>query len=62
MLILMKLKNPGDEAFCQAFVRCGNASEAWRQATGKTKNADVHGAEFMVKHGIAQRLRFIDKF
>jgi hypothetical protein len=55
------LKNPKDEAFCQAFVRSGNASEAWRAATGKTKNADVHAAEFMVKHGIKDRIAEIRK-
>jgi hypothetical protein len=55
------LTNPRDEAFCQAFVRSGNASEAWRVATGKSKNADVHGAEFMVKHGIKERIAEIRK-
>ena len=55
------LRNPKDEAFCQAYVRSGNASESWRSATGKRKNADVHGAEFMVKHGIKERINEIRK-
>jgi hypothetical protein len=50
------LSNPKDEAFCQAYVRSGNASESWRSATGKTKDVDVHGAEFLVKHGIKERI------
>ena len=50
------LKNPKHEQFAQNFCICGNASEAWRQATGKTKDADTHAAEFMVIHGMKERI------
>lgn len=50
------LKNPSHEAFCQEYSRHGNAAAAWRQATGKTKNADVNGNEWLVKPGFDLRI------
>lgn len=50
------LPNPRHERFAEAYVRSGNAAESWRIATGRTKDADVHGAEFMGKHGIRERI------
>jgi predicted ATPase with chaperone activity len=50
------LKNIKHEMFAQNYCICGNASEAWRQATGKTKDADTHAAEFMVVRGMKERI------
>jgi len=50
------LKNPKHEAFAQEFVLTGNASEAWRRATGKTEGADKYAAEFGVIRGMAERI------
>ena len=54
---MRKRLTPIQERFCQLFVMLGNASEAYRQAGYKgIKNADVHGAELMVRHGICKRV------
>lgn len=53
------LKNIKHEQFAQNFCICGNASEAWRQATGKTKDANVHADEFMAVHGMKDRINEI---
>lgn len=50
------LKNPKHEAFAQLFAVSGNASAAWREVTGKTKDADKHAAEFGVIRGMAERI------
>jgi phage terminase small subunit len=50
------LKNPKHESFAQAYAVIGNASEAWRRATGRKKDADVRAAEFMSQRSIKQRI------
>ncbi len=50
------LKNPKDEAFCQHYAQYGNASEAWRLATGYTRDADSRSHSLMVKTGIKERI------
>ena len=50
------LKNPKHERFAQLFAVSGNASAAWREVTGKTKDANVHGDEFMAIHGMKARI------
>ena len=37
----MRLKNPRQEAFCQEFSKCGNATDAYMRAGYKTKSANV---------------------
>lgn len=53
------LKNPKHERFAQLFAVSGNASAAWREVTGKTKDANVHGDEFMAIHGMKARIEEI---
>jgi hypothetical protein len=53
------LKNPKHERFAQLYAVSGNASAAWREATGKTKDADAHSASFMVIHGMKERIEEI---
>lgn len=53
------LKNIKHEMFAQNYCICGNASEAWRQATGKTKDANVHADEYMAVHGMKERINEI---
>jgi hypothetical protein len=50
------LPTPKDEAFCQGVANGLSNAEAWRRATGRTNNADVHGAECIVKNGIKERI------
>ncbi len=50
------LKNPKHERFAQLFAVSGNASAAWREVTGKTKDADARSASFMVIHGMKARI------
>lgn len=53
------LKNIRHERFAQEYAQNGNASEAWRQATGKVKDADAHAATFMVINGMQARIQEI---
>ena len=53
------LKNPKHERFAQLFAVSGNASAAWREVTGKVKDANVHGDEFMAVHGMKARIEEI---
>ncbi len=50
------LPTPKDEAFCQGVANGLSNAEAWRRATGRTNDADVHGAECIVKNGIKERI------
>lgn len=53
------LENPRHEAFAQAYAVTGNAAESWRQSGGTGGNADVNGAEWLVKPGIKERVQEI---
>jgi Terminase small subunit len=44
------------ENFAQLYVELGVASAAYRQAGYKGKDADVHGHELMVNHGVRARI------
>jgi hypothetical protein len=50
------LPNAKDELFCQGVASGLNHSEAYRRATGRTKNADCLSAELSVKLGIKERI------
>ena len=50
------LKSVRDERFAQYVAAAVSLSEAYRRVTGKTANADVHGREFMRKHGMKARV------
>ena len=50
------LPNARHERFAQVMAACGNASEAWRQATGKSHNADKWGYVWGVKRGMRERI------
>lgn len=56
LITMPALKNPKHERFAQLFAVSGNASAAWREVTGKTKDADAHSASFMVIHGMKARI------
>ena len=49
----MQKLTPKQKAFADAYIECGNASEAARRAGYKAKNADVTGAENLRKPGIS---------
>ena len=49
------LANAKDEIFCQGVASGLNHSEAYRRATGKTKNADSYADKLMVR-GIKERI------
>jgi len=55
-LLMPELKNIRHEKFCLWYVLSGNASEAYRQAGFRTKNADVTGPRLLVKVGIQRRI------
>jgi hypothetical protein len=50
------LATPKDEAFCQGVASGLPKAEAWRRATGRTNNADVHCDQLMGKRGITERI------
>ena len=50
------LKSVHDERFAQYVAAAVSLSEAYRRVTGKIANADVHGREFMRKHGMKARV------
>ena len=53
------LASPRDELFCQAVATGASFAEAYRRASGKTRDADVRGSEFVVKRGIKERINEI---
>ena len=53
---MLALKSVRDERFAQYVAAAVSLSEAYRRVTGKTANADVHGREFMRKHGMKARV------
>lgn len=50
------LANARHEAFAVAYALTSNASESYRKATGKAKNADVLSIDWLVKPGIPERI------
>lgn len=50
------LATPKDEMFCQGVAAGLSHAEAWRKATGKTKNADVSCDQLLGKIGIRDRI------
>ena len=53
------LRKPKDEAFCQAVASGLSLAEAYRRASGKARDADVRGSEFVVRRGIKERINEI---
>jgi hypothetical protein len=51
-----KLRNVRHEQFCQHIAHGLNASEAYRQASGRSKNANVHSDEWMNARGVQERI------
>lgn len=57
----LPLANAAHERFCQEYAVSSNAADAWRKATGKSANADVHSAKWIVKDGFSERIAAIRK-
>jgi hypothetical protein len=51
-----ELRNPRWERFCNAYLDCGNASEAYRKAGYSAKSCDADAARLRVNESVKQRL------
>lgn len=49
--------SPRHLKFCQEYVLSGNASDAWRKAGYKGKNADVDASKLLVNPGIQKEIK-----
>ncbi len=57
-----KTLRPRQLAFVAAYLRCWNASQAYRESGGKGKNANVHGARMMANDSIRAEIdRVLDE-